>query len=140
MILPRLFLVEIPWMLQVRYSVLFVAIALGGVVRAAEPLTPQGTPSGGFARLDGATSGVDFGYEIDTKNPHKHLYVSGFACGGVAAGDLDGDHLPDLFFAGAPGPNRLYLQEKDAQGGAAFRFRDATAAVPLSATDEKLRR
>ena len=65
-------------------------------------------------------------YPIDLKSPHKHLYVSGFACGGVAAGDLDGDNWPDLFFAGAGGKNRLFLN----RGGDRFEEKtDATIAA-----------
>ena len=114
------FLVENHLMLQVHYSVLVVAIATSGFVRAAEPLTPRGTPSGSFTKLDKATTGVDFTYRIDPKSPQKHLFVSGFACGGVAAADLDGDTLPDLIFAGTSEENQLYLN----LGG--FRFENRT--------------
>ncbi|MFT5108685.1 MAG: hypothetical protein ACI8XO_002292 [Verrucomicrobiales bacterium] len=76
-----------------------------------------------FSSISAKHSGVDVTYPIDLQSPHKHLYVSGFACGGVAAGDLDGDRKPDLFFAGAGGKNRLFLNRGD------FRFEEKTSAV-----------
>ena len=38
------------------------------------------------------------------------LFHGGFACGGIAVGDVDCNGLPDLFFVDGPGRNRLYLQ------------------------------
>lgn len=46
--------------------------------------------------------------------------------GGVAAGDLNKDGLPDLFFTSADGDNRLYLN----RGG--WRFEDVTEAAGLA--------
>lgn len=40
--------------------------------------------------------------------------------GGVAAGDVNGDGLPDLYFTANRGPNRLYLNRGD------YRFEDVT--------------
>lgn len=71
-----------------------------------------------FTRISEAQSGLGVSYPIDLASPHKHLYVSGFACGGVAAGDLDGNGLPDLFFAGAGGKNRIFLNRGN------FRFEE----------------
>ena len=42
----------------------------------------------------------------------KRLYAMGYAVGGVAIGDLNGDALPDLFFTSGPRENALYLQKK----------------------------
>ncbi|MGI9240275.1 MAG: FG-GAP repeat domain-containing protein, partial [Verrucomicrobiales bacterium] len=83
-------------------------------------------PAGKFVQLPTATTGIDLSYPIDLASPQKHLYVSGFACGGVAAGDLDGDGLPDLFFAGTSGTNRFFLN----RGG--FQFEDRTARAGLA--------
>ncbi len=92
-----------------------------------EPLRgPSAQPEGKFVQLPATTSGIDLSYPIDLASPQKHLYVSGFACGGVAAGDLDGDQLPDLFFAGTSAKNRLFLN----LGG--FRFEDRTDAAGLA--------
>ena len=38
----------------------------------------------------------------------KRFCHSGFVCGGVAIGDVDGDEKPDLFFANGPGENKLF--------------------------------
>ncbi|NIP97979.1 MAG: VCBS repeat-containing protein, partial [Akkermansiaceae bacterium] len=67
-------------------------------------------------------SGLDLSFPIDLKSPRRHLYVSGFACGGLAAGDLTGDGRPDLVFAGAGRRNRLYVN----RGG--FRFEEQPEA------------
>ena len=53
------------------------------------------------------------------------VYHSGFACGGVAIGDLDGDHRPDLFLVSGPGSNRLFRQEAD------FQFKDISAQTGI---------
>ena len=47
---------------------------------------------------------------IDTAHPLKRLYQSGFASGGVAIGDLNGDGLPEVFLASGPSQNALYKQ------------------------------
>ena len=63
-----------------------------------------------FSPLSPNATGVVFQNDIDISHPLKRLYQSGFACGGVAIGDLDGDALPELFLASGPGSNRLYRQ------------------------------
>ncbi|NIP96945.1 MAG: VCBS repeat-containing protein, partial [Akkermansiaceae bacterium] len=55
-----------------------------------------------------ASSGIGFTCPIDLKHPLKRVYVSAFGCGGVAAGDIDGDGRPDLYLVNGPGRNRLY--------------------------------
>lgn len=64
-----------------------------------------------FSRVLPEESGITFRNPIDLSHPLKRLYQSGFACGGVAIGDLDGDDLPDIFFASGPDSNRLYRQK-----------------------------
>ncbi|MEM7388068.1 MAG: hypothetical protein AAF514_24295, partial [Verrucomicrobiota bacterium] len=44
-----------------------------------------------FSRLPSSVTGMAFQNTIDLSNPLKRLYQSGFSCGGVAIGDLDGD-------------------------------------------------
>ena len=76
----------------------------------------KATKTGKFTPIPTSKSGVNLTYPIDLESPHSHLYVSGFACGGVAAGDLDGDGRPDLVFAGAGQKNCLFLNRGE------FRF------------------
>ena len=61
--------------------------------------------------------------ETEDLNIIEYLYY--YNGGGVAAGDVNGDGLPDLFFTANQGANKLYLN----QGG--LRFKDATAAAGI---------
>ncbi len=51
-------------------------------------------------------------------NVLNYLYY--YNGGGVAAGDINGDGLPDLYFTSSLGPNRLYLNKGN------YRFEDIT--------------
>ena len=64
-----------------------------------------------FTSLSEDQTGVGFRNPIDTSHPLKRLYSLGYAAGGVAIGDLNGDDLPDLFFTSGPGQNAVYLQK-----------------------------
>ena len=63
-----------------------------------------------FTSLTPEETGVEFANRLDLKNPMKRLYESGFVCGSVVVGDVDGDKQPDLLFTNGPGTNRLYRQ------------------------------
>ena len=69
-----------------------------------------------FASLPSAATGIDFTHRLDLQHPLKRLYHGGFATGGIAIGDLDGDDLPDLFLVSGSASNRLYRN----QGGMRF--------------------
>jgi hypothetical protein len=73
-----------------------------------------------FERLSSAQTGIDFTSRIEEQHPNRYLYETGFAGGGVAIGDVDGDERPDLFFVSGPDENRLYRQTGD------FQFEDVT--------------
>lgn len=103
-------------------AVVALACTLGLVHSAPSETTPK------FVKLPGRTSGISLDYPINEGCSEKHLYVSGFACGGVAAGDLNGDSRPDLVFAGTEGSNKIFLNLGD------FRFADATKS---SGVDER---
>ena len=74
-----------------------------------------------FEPLDAARTGIDFQNRLpeDTSfNILNNLYY--YNGGGVAAGDINNDGLPDLYFTSNRGPDRLYLNKGD------FRFEDVT--------------
>ena len=64
----------------------------------------------------------DYNYNIFT---YEYIYNG---CG-VAAGDVNGDGLPDLYFSSAFGPNRLYLNMGN------FSFMDITRAAGVPALE-----
>lgn len=80
-----------------------------------------------FRRLDPERTGIHFANTIttsDTLNVQTDVYVYNGA--GVAAGDIDNDGRPDLFFAGNMVSSRLYLNQGD------MRFADVTRAAGVS--------
>ncbi|HEU4721815.1 MAG TPA: VCBS repeat-containing protein, partial [Gemmatimonadaceae bacterium] len=100
--------------------VVVLALALVGCRRRAEPPAL-------FERLTPSTTGVTFENRVpdDTAvNILNFLYY--YNGGGVAAGDVDGDGRPDLYFTSNLGSNRLYLN----RGG--YRFEDVTDRAGVS--------
>ncbi|PYP81633.1 MAG: RNA-binding protein [Gemmatimonadetes bacterium] len=96
------------------------AFALDGCRRPAEPPAL-------FERLAPAATGVTFENRVpeDTAlNILNFLYY--YNGGGVAAGDVDGDGRPDLYFTSNLGSDRLYLN----RGG--YRFEDVTARAGVA--------
>jgi hypothetical protein len=80
-----------------------------------------------FELLSARRTGVTFENRLPedtTFNILNYLYY--YNGGGVAAGDVNGDGLPDLYFTANVGSNRLYLNKGD------YRFEDVTerAGVP----------
>jgi hypothetical protein len=74
-----------------------------------------------FELLDPKTTGVTFVNELPEKPEFNILnYLYYYNGGGVAAGDINSDGLPDLFFTSNLGPDRLYLNKGD------YRFEDIT--------------
>ncbi len=76
-----------------------------------------------FESLSAEQTGVAFVNPLLIDHPLNALNGSGFACGGVCIGDINGDGRPDLYLISGSGRNRLYLQSGDVQ------FTDATAAT-----------
>jgi hypothetical protein len=120
----------------------FVALALLGVGAPGEAADSMATASAlrveggtpGFTRVGPGTSGVVFTNHLAR---HRHLTNQVLLNGsGVAAGDVNGDKLVDLYFCRLDGPNALYLnlggwqfREQAEQAGVSCPDIDATGAV-----------
>jgi len=90
---------------------------------------PQG--KGGFDRLDAARHGIDFVYDVaEARRYENRIFVEG---AGVAIGDVDGDGLADLFFAGFGVPSRLFHN----RGG--WHFDDVTEEAGIALEDVLVR-
>ncbi|MCH8854225.1 MAG: CRTAC1 family protein, partial [Planctomycetes bacterium] len=83
----------------------------GGNIEST-PLSPARGPAGvrQFRRLLEADTGIGFQSPIDYEHARKHLFVHGFAGGGLCIGDFDNDGKPDIYCVGQVGPNKLYRQ------------------------------
>lgn len=74
-----------------------------------------------FTRMAPEETGVNFANNL-TETPDLNIfnYLYFYDGGGIAAGDLNGDDLPDLFFTSNQEQNKLYLNRGD------FKFEDVT--------------
>lgn len=74
-----------------------------------------------FEKLEASQTGIDFNNEIiPTPELNIFNYLYFYDGAGVAAGDLTGNGLPDLYFTSNSGENRLYLNKGE------FEFEDIT--------------
>lgn len=96
----------------------------GGVASWRELPVP-GRGHAGFTPLASTATGIYHRNDVDDEHALKdrHLLIGA----GVAAGDIDGDGLPELFFASVERPAALYRNDGD------FKFIDITGASGLDA-------
>jgi hypothetical protein len=79
-----------------------------------------------FQALEAGQTGVDFHNELyPTEDFNMYIFRNFYNGGGVAAGDLSGNGLPDLFFTGNMVSNRLYINKGN------FEFEDVTERAGL---------
>jgi hypothetical protein len=80
-----------------------------------------------FELLSPRVTGVTFVNELPVDTAFNILeYLYFYDGGGVAAGDVDGDGLPDLYFTSSVGPNRLYRNLGN------YRFEDITGRAGVA--------
>ena len=92
-------------------------------------------PDALFERLDPAATGVTFSNDLAESAEFNILsYLYYYNGGGVAAGDVDGDGRPDLYFTANEGPNALYLNRTE--DGGPIRFEEATEAAGVAGSSD----
>lgn len=127
---------------SVYWNLLFVVFAAtlvgcgGGTKEKAEapaytndPIARSANPSGSFTLLSATETGLSFVSDIQEEHEFANVYEGPFAAQGIAIGDLDGDTVPEILFAGGPRPSRLYKQTKP------FNFVDVTGPSNINSAD-----
>lgn len=100
-------------------AVFMVLLFLGGCTQRSVLL---------FDKLSPAETGIDFANTIrETEEGNVLNYAYFYNGGGVAAGDINNDGLPDLLFTGNMSPNRLYLNKGH------FKFEDISETSGIAA-------
>lgn len=96
---------------------LFFILLIGFLFAGCTPSMDQPSPSI-FTRLESTRTGISFANTIRENEGFNVLaYEYFFNGGGIAAGDINNDGLPDLYFTSNMGQDQLYLNE----GGLSFR-------------------
>ena len=88
------------------------------------------TPETLFTEIPSKKSGIDFSNDLTfTESYNPYIFKNFLNGGGVAAGDINNDGLPDLFFCGNMVSNKLYLNEGN------LKFKDITTQSGVGTTD-----
>lgn len=89
-----------------------------------------GPVSARFTLMPATTTGIDFSNAIKEDYQYNNFnFEYMYNGGGVAAGDVNGDGWPDLYFSASVRPNKLYLNLGD------FKFRDVTELAGVAAAE-----
>jgi len=83
-----------------------------------------------FTELSTGVTNIDFSNRV-TSTPEFNIinYMYFYDGAGVAAGDLNNNGLPDLFFVGNEEPNKLYINKGE------FKFEDVTDQAGVAGDD-----
>src|SRR6267154_355238 len=108
--------------LRKRLSFLFALAAIFMSCRKTPPVPPL------FVAVAPEASGITFANTLPQDDSALNIvnYLYYYNGGGVAAGDIDGDGLVDLYFTSNLGANRLYRNLGN------FRFEDITARAGVA--------
>ena len=100
---------------------LVVALVFGTLVFGALAACESSSQEPLFSHLPSDSTGVTFANEVEGR-PGRHVlnYTYLYNGGGVAAGDVNGDGRPDLYFTANMAANALYLNQGN------FQFKDGT--------------
>ena len=114
-------------------KILLCSVLLIALHACQEPGSHNGKSSEAppmFTRISAQQSGVYFNNEVDPEKVKSPMeYINVYNGGGVAAGDINNDGLPDLFFTGNVVNNRLYLNQGN------FHFEDITEKAGVAAPE-----
>lgn len=92
------------------------------------PLTVTGKDHPGFDLANPQITGIRFTNRLESHHAlTNHIFMNG---SGVAAGDIDGDGLPDLYFCGLNSPNALYRNIGN------WKFTDITDQAGVACNDQ----
>lgn len=91
------------------------------------PVQPENKTSGSFVQHSSQETGVNFQNTITETEEVNHLeWDAVYYGGGVAAGDINQDGLPDLFFSGNQVSDALYINKGD------FKFEEVSVNSGLA--------